>query len=75
MALDDATTALLGQMAESGIKPLHEMTPEEARGLGGMLREMYGPGPEMARVEDTTVPGRAGPSRCGSWSRRARRAG
>ncbi len=60
MALDDATTALLGQMAETGMKPLHEMTVEEARGLGGMLREMYGPGPEVARVEDTTAPGPGG---------------
>jgi acetyl esterase len=56
MALDQATTALLQQMAESGAKPLHEMTPEEARGFGGALRELYGPGPEMARVEDVTIP-------------------
>ena len=60
MALDDATTALLGQMAETGMKPLHEMTVEEARGLGGMLREMYGPGPDVARVEDTAAPGPGG---------------
>ncbi|TCK22437.1 alpha/beta hydrolase [Pseudonocardia endophytica] len=57
MALDDATSALLGQMAETGMKPLHEMTPDEARGLGGMLREMYGPGPGVGRVEDTVAPG------------------
>jgi acetyl esterase len=55
MALDDATAAFLAQMAESGAKPLHEMTPEEARGLTAALRELYGPGPEMARVEDTRV--------------------
>lgn len=60
MALDDATSALLGQMAETGMKPLHGMTPEEARGLGGMLREMYGPGPDVARVEDTAAPGANG---------------
>jgi hypothetical protein len=34
VALDDATTAFLAQMAESGRTPLHEMTPMEARGLG-----------------------------------------
>ncbi|SFK54266.1 alpha/beta hydrolase [Geodermatophilus ruber] len=56
MALDQATSALLQQMAESGGKPLHEMTPEEARGFGGALRELYGPGPEMARVEDISIP-------------------
>ena len=56
MALDDATTALLTQLAESGTKPLHEMTPEEARGLTAALGEMYGPGPDMHRVEDATAP-------------------
>jgi len=55
MALDEATAAFLSQMAESGMKPLHEMTPMEARGLGAALLEMYGPGPEVARVVDDTV--------------------
>ncbi|GLW99055.1 alpha/beta hydrolase fold domain-containing protein [Microtetraspora sp. NBRC 16547] len=55
MALDEATIAFLTQMAESGTKPLHEMTPEEARGLTAALGEMYGPGPEMARVDDVEV--------------------
>ena len=56
MALDEATAGFLAQMAESGMKPLHEMTPEEARGLGGALRDMYGPGPEVAHVVDESVP-------------------
>ena len=55
MALDEATTALLTQLAESGTKPLHEMTPEEARGLTAMLGGMYGPGPEMHRAEDAAA--------------------
>ncbi|WP_211177782.1 alpha/beta hydrolase fold domain-containing protein [Pseudonocardia acidicola] len=55
MALDDATAGFLAQPAESGAKPLHEMTPEEARSLGGMLRELYGPGPELPRVSDEQV--------------------
>ncbi|GGJ70542.1 alpha/beta hydrolase [Streptomyces brasiliensis] len=55
MALDEATTAFLSQMTESGMKPLHEMTPAEARGLGGVLHEMYGPGPAVARVVNDTV--------------------
>lgn len=55
MALDEATTALLTQMAESGAKPLHEMTPQEARGLTATLGEMYGPGPEMHRAEMTSA--------------------
>ncbi len=56
MAIDEATSSLLGQMAESGMKPLHMMTPEEARGVGEVLREMSGPGPDMARVENIAVP-------------------
>lgn len=56
MALDEATAGFLTQMAESGMKPLHEMTPDEARGLGAMLRDMYGPGPELPHVSDETVP-------------------
>lgn len=56
MALDEATTAFLSQMAQSGMKPLHEMTPNEARGLGGLLRDMYGPGPALPHVADEAVP-------------------
>lgn len=56
MALDEATSGLLGQLAESGAKPISQMTPEEARGLGGMLRELYGPGPAVAREQQFTVP-------------------
>jgi acetyl esterase/lipase len=56
VALDDATAALMAQMAESGMKPLHEMTPEEARGFGALLREMYGSGPDVASVVDESVP-------------------
>lgn len=55
MALDDATAGFLTQMAESGAKPISEMTPEEARGLGGMLRDMYGEGPAVASVKNETV--------------------
>jgi acetyl esterase len=56
MALDDATAAFLAEMAANGAKPLHEMTPEEARGLGAMLRDLYGPGPEVAGVTDESIP-------------------
>jgi acetyl esterase len=57
MALDDETAQFLGQMAESGTKPLHEMPPEEARALGGMLRDMYGPGPDVCSVRDEVAQG------------------
>jgi acetyl esterase len=55
MSLDDATAQFLKQMSEAGGKPLHEMTPEEARAMGGALGDLYGKGPEMARVEDVVI--------------------
>jgi acetyl esterase len=56
MALDAATTAFLEEMAKAGGKGIHEMTPQEARALGAQLKELYGPGPEVAQVIDHTVP-------------------
>ncbi|MCW0214089.1 MAG: alpha/beta hydrolase [Pseudonocardia sp.] len=56
MALDEATTAFLAAMAEQGGKAISEMTPDEARALGGLLRDMYGPGPEVASVTDSAIP-------------------
>jgi acetyl esterase len=55
MALDEATSGFLAQMAAPGAKALHEMTPEEARGMGPMLKGLYGSGPEMKAVEDVRV--------------------
>lgn len=62
MALDDATTRLLAEMAAGGGKPIHEMTVEEARGLGDGLQEMLGigRGPEVARVTEESVPAPGG---------------
>ncbi len=60
MALDIATTAFLAQMASAGGPALHEMTPEQARGLGSMLESMYGPGPDVAKVVNETIPTRDG---------------
>jgi acetyl esterase len=55
MALDNATAALMAQVAQLGRKPLHESTVQEARALGAANRGAYGPGPDMARVEDLSV--------------------
>jgi acetyl esterase len=55
MALDQATTALLEELAASGLAPLHELTPAEARGRMAMLRADAPPGPDMAAVRDTRV--------------------
>lgn len=57
MAIDEATAGFLAQLAEEGLKPLHEMTPDEARAVGALLRELYGPGPEVASSTDHTVAG------------------
>jgi acetyl esterase len=55
MAVDQATSAFLAQMVESGARPLHEMSPDEGRALMASLRELFGPGPDMARVEEARV--------------------
>lgn len=56
MALDEATAALLEEMAAAGDPPLHEQTPEAARELRMARREQVPPGPIMAVVRDTSVP-------------------
>jgi acetyl esterase len=55
MALDEATAGFLTQLAESGLKPLPEQTPQEARSFGSVWRELSGPGPEMAIVRDEVL--------------------
>jgi acetyl esterase len=55
MALDEATAGFLTQLAAAGGPPLHEMSPEEARGFGAMLRELYGPGPEVEKSYDVEL--------------------
>jgi acetyl esterase len=56
MALDEATTAFLTAIAESGVKPMQEMTPEEARAAFAVLRDLYGPGPDVAKTYDVRLP-------------------
>ena len=60
LALDVETEQLLKGLASSGAKPIAEMTVEEARGLTGQLADLYGSGPEMAKVEDGTIPASGG---------------
>jgi acetyl esterase len=55
MAIDEATAGFLTQLAESGAKPLHEMTPEEARSFSAALPDFYGPGPDVAKAYDEQV--------------------
>ena len=60
MALDSATLKFLEQMAEGDSRPLHELTPDEARALGAKIAELAGPAPEMERVEERTIEGQDG---------------
>lgn len=54
MTVDQATAALLAQLAESGLEPLAALTPAEARSRPSTARLM-GPGPEVARSYDEVV--------------------
>ena len=56
MAIDEATLGFLTQLADSGAKPLQEMTPEEARGFFAAMREIIGPGPDVMKSYDVEVP-------------------
>jgi acetyl esterase len=55
MALDQATAALLEQMAASGLKPLQELPLAEARARMAALHAGEEPGPAMASVRNTRV--------------------
>ena len=54
MALDQATTHLLNEMAKMGGKPMSECTPEEARAMSPGA-EMYGEGPKMAEEKELKI--------------------
>jgi acetyl esterase len=55
MALDDATAALVAQMARARVKPLHEMTAPEAREMVARARPEPVSLPEMTKVKDLKV--------------------
>jgi acetyl esterase len=56
MALDEATAALLEQLAAAGAPALDELTPQESRERMASMRGQAPPGPEMASVRNTRVP-------------------
>ncbi|MFL4473311.1 alpha/beta hydrolase [Paeniglutamicibacter sp. MACA_103] len=58
MALDEATQGFLRGMADStppGTPPMWEMTAEQARAASAGLKNLYGAGPDMHRVEDHEI--------------------
>ncbi len=60
MKLDIATTALLSQMAAAGAPPMHELSPEEARFVGGQMANAYPAGPDMFSAEEIDIPAQDG---------------
>jgi acetyl esterase len=55
MGLDNASKALLEELAAGDPPPLHELTLEQARAFGIAMARRFGDGPEMARVERHVV--------------------
>lgn len=55
MALDDASKALLEELAAGDPTPLHELTLDQVRELGVSMARRFGDGPQMERVERHTV--------------------
>jgi cation diffusion facilitator CzcD-associated flavoprotein CzcO/acetyl esterase/lipase len=53
--LDEASAGFIAAMAASGVPPLHESSPHEAREAGGQMAALYGRGPRMARAEDVEL--------------------
>src|SRR3954454_14131821 len=53
--LDEANAAFIAMLAASGAPPLHELSPEEARAAAAGMAELYGPGPELQRVEEVEL--------------------
>ena len=61
MALDTASQEFMKMVASTpGAKPLHEMSPNEARALGAGFAQAAGEGPKMARVEDRKIETKTG---------------
>jgi acetyl esterase len=52
MALNPQAKAFLAGIEASGAPPLHQLTPEDARGATGVITELIGAGPDVATVED-----------------------
>ncbi len=50
--LDEASAGFIATLAEDGLPPLHELSPQEARAAGARMAELYGRGPEMRRADD-----------------------
>ncbi|MFC7497215.1 MULTISPECIES: alpha/beta hydrolase [unclassified Nocardioides] len=60
MTLDDATTALLGQLAAAGGPPMHELDPAGARARMAGLAGLMPAGPDTVALGERAIPTRDG---------------
>jgi acetyl esterase len=60
VALHPQAQSLINMFVESGAPPLPECTVAEARERTDMIPQLLGAGPELAKVEDISIPGPAG---------------
>src|SRR3954466_10719294 len=58
--LDEESARLIAALAASGLPPLHELTPEQARAAGAELAARPVEGPEIARLQDVELDGPRG---------------
>ncbi len=58
--LDPQVKALLDQMAAANQPAFHSQSPADARKAMDALVNVFGPGPEVQKVEDRKIPGPAG---------------
>ncbi len=56
MALHPQVRAMLDQIQESGLPPLNELPPEEARAQAKLMTGLVGAGPEVARLDEFSIP-------------------
>ena len=60
MALHQQVRDMLDQIEESGLPPLNELPPEDARAQAKLMTELVGAGPEVARLDEFAIPTSAG---------------
>ena len=59
-AINPQAQAVLDGRREAGMPPLWEQTAQDARAGFAPVKEMIGPGPDVAKVSDILIPGQAG---------------
>jgi len=60
MAIDRSTAKFIAEIAEDGVKPIHESTPHEARELASKIAGLAGPAPKMHCVKEHNIRGKDG---------------